>query len=141
VWHKGSGVVQYDPPRPGMKKNTRWWCVINVDREITRYYRWWILRRYHTKGLHPPSWDAHISVIRGERPPKGLEHLWKKYHGQQVEFEYKHQVYRGDAVGRKSKDGGFWQVEVRCPLGTQIRKEFGFPHNWPLHLTVGRTYY
>ena len=37
--------------------------------------------------LCQPSWDAHISIIRGEKPPKGLEHLWKKYDGQKVEFE------------------------------------------------------
>lgn len=141
MWHKGSGTIVYDPPRPGMKKDTKWWCVINVDREITRYYRWWLLRRYHIKGLNKPSWDAHISVIRGEEPRNEHKHLWKKYHGERVSFRYKHSPYQGNAVGRKSKTGGFWQVEVQCDFAVEIRKEFGFPAHWPLHLTVGRVYW
>lgn len=141
MWHQSRGVVVYDPPRPGMKRNTKWWCVINVDREITRYYRWWIVRQYHVKGLNPPSWNAHISVVRGEEPPNDLKQLWKKYHGEEVTFLYKHDPYRGNAVGRKSKEGAFWQVEVECELGMEIRKEFGFRTHWPLHLSVGRVYW
>lgn len=141
MWHKGTGVIQYDPPRGRMKKKTNWWCVINVDKEITRYYRWWIVKQLHVKELCKPSWDAHISVIRGERPPADKIDLWKKYDGQTVEFRYKHFPRRtGDTTGNDRPDS-FWFVEVDCPLGIQIRQEFGFPSNWKLHLTVGRTWY
>jgi len=51
-----------------MKSNVKWWCIVAVDREISRYYRGWIQKTYHIKGLVKPAWDAHISVVRGEIP-------------------------------------------------------------------------
>lgn len=136
---KSTGIIQYDPPRGRMKKKTSWWCVINVDREITRYYRWWVYNRYLIE-LAQPSWDAHISIIRGEQPKPHLKKLWKKYDGQQVEFTYNHNPRQsGDTTGFDRPDC-FWFVNVQCALGTQIRKEFELPHNWSLHLTFGRTW-
>jgi hypothetical protein len=142
MWHTGTGIIQYDPRRGKMTKRTKWWCVVgNVDREITRYYRTQVAKRYHLHHMCQPSWDAHISIIRGERPPKHLMHLWKKYEGLQVEFRYKHYPRQsGDTTGN-DRPGWYWFVEVDFPLGIQIREEFGFPSNWKLHLTVGRTYY
>ena len=144
MWHKSTGIIKYDPPRPGMKKRTKWWCVVNVDKEITRYYRWWIQRELHIKGLCQPSWDAHISIIRGEEPIDELKHLWKKYDGQKVEFEYKHYPRRsGDRNFdlREDRPDFFWFVEVRCPLRTEIRGELGRPTGWKHHITVGRTWF
>ncbi len=131
-WIKGTGRIVYDPWRGSMKRKRDWWCVVNVDREITRYYRWWIERRYHVKGLCKPSWDAHISVIRGEKPRPHVIDLWKKYDRQIVEFEYQHFPHQ---------NGDFWIVDVRSPFLMQIREEFGMPTHWNLHLTVGRTWF
>lgn len=136
-WHKSTGKIVYDPWRGGMKTRTDWWCVVEVDKEITRYYRWWIDKEvinpleFKNKGLQIPSWDAHVSIIRGERPYGDLVHLWKKYHGRVVEFEYEH----FPETGTKET---FWQVEVRSEFLTNIRKEFGFPTNYPFHMTVGK---
>jgi len=124
------GKIIYDPYRDGMKNRTHWWAVVNVDTEITRYYRWWVMNRYLLK-LHSPSWDAHISVIRGEKPPPHLTHLWKKYHNQSIEFKYSHIV---------RQSGDYWFVEVDSPHLIEIRKEFELPSSWKLHLTVGRTW-
>ena len=141
MWHKGTGKIVYNPWRGALKKKRNWWCVVEVDTEITRYYRWWIERRYHVKGLCKPSWDAHISIIRGEKPREDLMHLWKKYDGQIVEFEYKqHPRQSGDTTGGDRPDN-FWFVEVKAPQLIDIRKEFELPYNWSLHLTVGRTWY
>ncbi len=150
MWHTGTGVIQYDPPRGRMKKKVDWWCVINVDTEITRYYRWWVEKELHVKGLHPPSWDAHISVVRGSndirsydrdfpKPYPNAKELWKKYNGEVVEFQYQHNPQRGK--DRVELEGSFWNVEVLCPRGTAIRKELGLKHDWPLHLTFGRTWF
>lgn len=150
---KSTGKIVYDPHRYGMKNNTNWWCVINVDKEITRYYRWWIQRELHIKGLHPPSWDAHISVVRGSGDIVSYDRnlvrdkndapdrfaLWKKYDGEQVEFWYDHNPQRGK--DRPELQGTFWNVEVICPRGTEIRKELGLKHDWSLHLTFGRTWF
>jgi hypothetical protein len=141
MWHKSTGKIVYDPYRGALKKKPHWWCVVEVDKEITRYYRWWIERRHHIKELKQPSWDAHISIIRGEKPRRNQMHLWKKYHGEIVEFEYMHNPRRsGDTTGGDRPDN-YWFVEVRAPELIDIRKEFGYPCDWKLHLTVGRTWY
>lgn len=141
MWHKGTGIIKYDPPRGQMKKKTKWWAIVEVDREITRYFRWWVKKELWLHNLHQPSWDAHISIIRGEKPEDHLMHLWKKYDGQKVEFEYSHNVRQsGDTTGFDRPDH-YWFVEVRCPLLVDIRKELNRPVNWKFHLTIGRTYY
>jgi len=141
VWHTGTGRIVYDPHRPGLKKKVDWWCILTVDKEITKYYRWWIQKELHIKGLCQPSWDAHISIIRGEKPRPDLMHLWKKYHGQQVEFKYRHSPrVSGDTTGNDRPDH-YWFVDVDCPFLLDIRKELQRPSDWNLHLTVGRTWY
>ena len=122
-----------------MKRRTQWWCVIDVDREITRYFRWWVERRYGTI-LYKPSWDAHISVIRGEKPKPHLMHLWKKYNGQVVEFEYSNVVRQSSDTTGSNQTNSYWFIDIHCPKLTEIRKELEIPYNWKLHITIGRTW-
>ena len=131
MYHKSTGTIIYDPNRFGMKKRTEWWSILEVDKEITRYYRWWVKNRYWID-LIKPSWDAHISIVRGEKPKPELMHLWKKYDKQKVDFLYEHKVYKG-------KKNEFWMVEVKSPFLLSIRKELCLPTNWSLHLTIGKT--
>jgi len=139
MWHKSRGRIRYDPPRGRMKGRTAWWAVVEVDREITRYYRWWVMNKYWIK-LHQPSWDAHISIVRGEEPADHLKHLWKKYDGHFVDFEYSHNVRQsGDTTGGDRPDH-YWFVEVKCPFLEQIREELNRPTGWRFHITIGRTY-
>ena len=139
MWHKSTGKIVYNPWRGALKKKRNWWCVVEVDKEITRYYRWWIEQNQHIQGLCKPSWDAHVSVIRGEKPRDDLMHLWKKYDGKIVEFEYSH-------LPRQAEDpisgdpGWFWFIDIKAPELIDIRKEFELKHDWNLHLTVGRTW-
>jgi hypothetical protein len=113
----------------------KWWCVLEIDPEITRYYRWWIKRQYHVKGLYKPSWDAHVSIIRGEKPaPKHMK-LWKKYHGQKVKIRYEHRPHVG--TGSAKEDRKFWMVMVDAPELLAIRSEMEKPSDWRLHLTIG----
>lgn len=138
-WHKGEGRIVYDPPRGLMKANTNWWCVINVDREITRYYRWWLQKEKHII-LQQPAWDAHISVIRGENSVERNAHLWKKHNGKRVQFKYEH----GDIQMSKDRDapGYFYWIRVNCSAVDEIREELGLIASWKYHhLTIGRTYY
>lgn len=114
-----------------MKHKTDWWAIVKIDREITRYYRWWVWRRYMID-LKQPAWNAHISIIRGEKPPEDKLHLWKKYDGMKVEFKYNHEVRQ---VCNKPE---FWFVEVDCPFLKQIRNEFDFSSNWRQHITIGK---
>ena len=140
MWLEGTGKIVYDPYRGGMKNRANWWCVVELDREITRYYRWWVERRYHVTGLCQPSWDAHISVIRGEKPDPDVMHLWKKYDKQVVKFKYKHEP-RMVTDTFYNEVGDFWFVDIDCPQLLDIRREFNKPADWNLHLTIGRTWY
>ncbi len=155
-YHTAIGRIKYDPPRPGMRKRTRasgannkdYWCILQVDTEITRYYRWWIQRHLwawtavQPDWLCQPSWDAHVSVIRGEHPRQNLD-LWRKYDGVKVEFKYAHyprKTTMEDRDNRYTKDGDFWFIDVECPLIDHIRAELGLSTHFHYHLTVGRTY-
>lgn len=141
---KSTGRILYDPPRPGMKRRTQWWAIVSVDREITRYMRYWINQQRNPLKLDghdlcQPSWDAHISIVRGEQPRQN-EHLWRKYHGQKIDFYYDHNVRQsGDTTGW-DRPNHFYFINVDCPFLDQIRQELGLITNWRYHLTIGRTY-
>jgi hypothetical protein len=150
---KSVARIVYDPYRGGMNRNTKGWCVADVDRELTRYLRWWTDRELTNitgvegYGISQPSWDAHISIVRGmgdlrNVPEDMLRNLWGKYEGREVEFEYTLDVRQS---GDKAVDGfdpkeHFWFVTIWSDEMTYIRKELGLPYDWNLHLTYGRTY-
>lgn len=145
--HTTQGRLIYDPHRGDMKRRTEWWCVLDLDREITRYYRWWLNKEVvnrlglEGKNLCQPSWDAHVSVVRGEKPAAEKEHLWKKYHKERFTIKYEHvgQFYLGKA--RKGEAPGvFFIVEVDAPELLDIRRELGLKCDWKLHLSFGRMY-
>ncbi len=137
----GYGKIIYDPNRGAMKRKTRWWAVAYVDREITRYYRWWLSRELHLKRLFAGSWDAHVSIVRGEEPHDSLKGLWRRLHGEIVEFEYSPVVRQaGDTTGETGEKGHFWFVDVWCPEFLEIRDELGLQTHYKFHLTVGKVY-
>lgn len=117
-----------------------WWCVVNVSPEITRYYRWLTCKTIPGLRLYAPSWDAHVTVIRGERPPASKMHLWKAYQGKRVEMWMNCEVQFNRSKATDEKSGTFYFIEVESNDLTNIRAEFGFPTNWKHHLTIGRTW-
>lgn len=146
---KGTGRIIYDPRRGNMKRRIKWWCVLEVDggAEIVRYFRWWIdheiVNPFNIEGagLEPQSWAPHVSIIRGEPPENNLAHLWKKYQGKRVEFDFDFvDKFKVGTNNKGNAPGMFFLVDVHCPFLIDIRKEFGFPCNWNLHMTFGRTY-
>lgn len=142
-----TGTIIYDPPRPAkIREKEGRWAIIDVDPEITRYYRWWVDREIYNKlafdkgGLVQPSFDAHISIIRGYEDTIGYEdkvdELWKKYHGQEVSFNYGIHVRQT----KKSRRGNarYWFVDVHCEMWHVIRDEIGFTNPFNCHLTIGK---
>ena len=136
-WHKSKGIIKYDPERGKLKKKPDWWCVVECDEEITKYYRWWVYKETGIK-LYKPSWGSHISVIRGEKPWGDLACLWKKYDGLEVEFEYHHfPRISGDTTGWDRPDC-YHFIDIKCDSLMMIRREFDYPCNFGLHMTIGR---
>jgi len=134
----GIGRIKYDPPRADMKHRTTWWAIAEVDREITRYYRWWLQYEKHII-LQKPAWDAHISIVRGENGCAQFPHLWKKYQDKRVEFQYDPSDLK--CVRDNKQPGEFYWINVICPFFSDMRNELGLPVGWRFHITIGRTYY
>ena len=134
-----SGIIKYDPHRPGLKKKTEWWATMIVDEDISRLCRWWVFNELHIE-LKKPSWGTHVSIIRGEKPALDKLYLWKKYDGKKLNFKYSLDVRQsGDTTGF-DRPNHYWFVDVDCPQLIDIREEFGFPSDWKLHMTIGRTW-
>lgn len=138
---KSTGVLVYDPFRPGMK-NTDWWIILNTDEELCRYYRWWIWRQYMVD-LKNPSWGSHVSILRGAKPRADKIHFWKKYQREKIKFEYSPVVRQ--QVDTDGNLGHFWFIDVWSERLNDIRDELGFKtviddKKIKYHLTIGRTY-
>lgn len=113
--------------------STKWWLVLDVDYGIGKYYRdLYAMSRHNVDTLQRPLWDAHVSVIRDEKPRPDFVHLWNKYNGHKVEFWYEH-----DATG----DGVYLWLPVACDRALDIREELGLHRRprFPLHLTFGNS--
>jgi hypothetical protein len=138
---KSVGRIVYNPYRGGMKNRTNGWCIIDIDKELTRYYRHWLKFQYHIN-LQQPSWDAHISCIRGESLHPELRILWGKYMNTKVEFEYDHGNIHKCRSGRQNiEDGGeYYYMHVTCPTIDNIRHELGLSSGLKYHFTIGRTH-
>lgn len=139
MWFKTKGRIEYNPARGKLKKKPDWWCIVHIDPEISRYMRYWLEKDSGLK-IAMPSWGTHVSVIRGEKPTEEMMYLWKKYDGEEVEIEYSINVRQsGDTTGFDRPDC-YWFIDVKCPFLIDIRKEFCYPYNYGLHMTIGRVW-
>lgn len=160
-----TGRIVFDPDRGDMKRRTHEWVVLELDRGLTAYYRWFFRQHWYEidrggrrRPIYQPSWDAHISVVRGERahwaPKKDQEEMWwfahKRWHGQHVPVYYTNHIRQtGDVQHdpRENRPDNFWFVEAwsECVLG--IRNMLMLPTSdsrtgraYSNHITIGRTY-
>lgn len=145
-WIKSTGTIIYDPSRSYLTTRNSGWCILQVSTELTRYYRWWMEFQFHTQ-LDLPFGDAHVSIVRGE--PVLNTNLWKKYHRQEVEFEYQHgnitTCQSGRVEGHKDYNermvkGDYYILPVKSPMIDHIREELGLRSFNVYHLTIGRSY-
>jgi hypothetical protein len=144
------GKINYFPRRPsGMSRGTDWWCVVEIDKEITRYYRWFVNKEimnplgFEYGDLSVPSFDAHITIVRGFNDVRGNISLakkhWGKYNGEIIEIQfYPYPRYSGDTTG--DRPNWYWFIDVESERITEIRKEMKLKTDWHYHLTIGRIY-
>jgi hypothetical protein len=132
MWVTTDSKLVYAPPRPGLKKKNRqtsWMVVAEIDRGITEYYRWWVLKRYGIILQHT-AWKPHVTILDGRHAvDKKYHSVWKKYNNVIVPIEYSVEI---------EQHWKFWILPVKCDLFLDIREELGFSTNFPLHITFGR---
>jgi hypothetical protein len=136
---KSVGIIKCNPERKGLINSAENWCVLNVDPEITRYYRTIVNNQYGIN-LSKPSWDSHITIIKGEVIEESLNDTLMVYDGLEVEFEY--QVfprYSGDTFSVGTTDvGWFWFLNVKCCFLQNLRDALNLHGKYRPHLTFGR---
>lgn len=127
-----SGRVCYDPHNGRQSKHEDYWCVINVNREITRYYREQFRRKFGIL-LYAPAFDAHISVLRGMKhsTPK-MDENWEYLNNKDVEIYYDSDLYWNN--------NHVW-INTYCKEYFNIREYYGVA-DWNVsnfsHLTIGK---
>ena len=110
-------------------KSTKWWLILECDREIGRYLRHLhAVATHRTVMLQEPLWGTHVSVVRDEKPPCAW--WWEELAGQQVVVEYDPAIEFAN---------GFAFAPVRCEAALDYRERLGLPREppYPLHLTIG----
>lgn len=131
---RAKATIKCSLKKEGSDQN--WWMVADqVDEQLGKYYRslYWL---EHSKAikLSKPYWGSHVTIVRNEIPPN--IDLWWKYHGEEVEFEYRTGVR--DNWGPHRFRSFYW-LDVKCPRFDEIREELGLPPNpdRTYHVTIG----
>lgn len=123
-----NGVIQYDPPR-GNKIDPHW-CVLDMDKGITEYYRHQFKKKFGIT-LFKPAFDAHVSVLKGLHTPK-MNTDWGFLNGKEVEVWYDSNIYWNEQH--------VW-VNTYCHEFFQLREFYDIP-DWNTkefsHLTIGK---
>ena len=109
-----------------IKLHTDWWMTVECCPELARYYRRAVMYNRYIFGLQAGRWGSHISVVRGEEPPRKA--AWSLLDGASVPFRYGHEVL--------TNGKHFW-LRVACPALHVVREKLGLSSPvLDFHLTV-----
>ncbi len=107
--------------------------VVEVDEEISRYYRYFVPKFINLKRQ---AFPAHISVVRKENP-LNME-FWGKYNNKEVDFVYENVIYNDEVY--------YW-LSAFSPDLEKIRLELGLSNisditcspdkKHKFHITIG----
>lgn len=132
-WFALTGILKYDPWRPGFKKahKSRTLIVDFVRDDFDLYYQWFLKKRFGTWfEIQRPMFGKHVTVVRGDEPGfKSRE--WGKYEGQKIS------VMVSPCI---NKNYAFWSLPVESNDLMCIRHELGLKKFHNFHLTIGREY-
>ena len=122
------GIIVYDPERG--RKGSSHWCIIEIDREITAYYRYQFKKQFGIV-LFAPAYDAHVSLLKGIETPK-MTTDWKKLDGKKVIVHYDSNLYWNDKhVWLNTYCEEYFDLREFYEIPDWNTKDFG-------HLTVGK---
>ena len=125
-WYKtaqqftGTGTLHYGP---GDR------VVLNIDPEITRYYRSFIPK---SKRVNSPRYYPHITVVRSGREQVTSPEKWGEHEGELISFEYSPEVNEGHT---------YYTIEAYSNRLEEIREELGLSRMRSgfncFHITIG----
>jgi hypothetical protein len=148
-WITATGRLQYNPPRPGLKRNNGdWWAVVNVP-GLADYLRWLLEKNWWNESdegdklaignvkvdLQPPSWQSHISLIRGEMPRDNIE-KWGWKNGKEITFSYSNRPRK--VIQGNNMNTEYWVCDVISNEMQEIRSFYNLETFYKFHLTIGR---
>ena len=123
------GQINYAPSRPSQKFSGEHICVVDTDEDLSAFYRWmWTKQNPHLPILKP-SWNSHISIMRGERIlNNGIP--WKYRDGELVEFSYSPEII---------DDGVHVWINTYCEAFFELRHRYNVPIKYNTgHITIGK---
>ena len=106
------------------------WLILNINDDITKYYRHLIWLYNRTINLQPCKHQSHITIIAGKYEKAIHKQYWNKHHNEEIEFTYSIDI---------QTDGCYFWLPVKCEMFENIREELGLTRNIPYqwHLTIG----
>lgn len=125
-----TGVIHYDPN--SRKHNEKHWCIIDIEKELTRYYREQFKKQFGII-LYAPAFDAHVSVLRGavEYKPK-MDESWKYLDKKTVEVAYDSNIYWNERhVWLNTYCADYFDIREFYGVTDWNNKDFS-------HLTIGK---
>jgi hypothetical protein len=126
VLYKSTGIIRYytEPLK----------VIVEVDPQISAYYRVMIPRWIHTQ---PQMYPPHISVVRNETPQDMT--FWGKHEGDEVEFHYENVVRSGEVYIWLNVFSTKLEL-LRTELGLLVDSPYTTPppgFNKCFHITLG----
>lgn len=106
--YQSTGMVSYS-----INSINQFRVVLNIDQEITNYYRKLIPKARYVK---KQGYAAHISIVRKQTPTELKE--WGRHEGKTSEFLYENVIHNCETY--------YW-LNCYCKLAEQIRIELGLP--------------
>lgn len=132
-WFKLTGILKYDPHRPGFRKThkSRTLIVDFARDDFDLYYQWFLTKKFGTwLTIQRPMFGKHVTIVRGDE--LGFKNFnWGKYEGGKIE------VMVSPCLNRNYS---FWVLPTKCEDGINIRRELGLKNLHNFHLTIGRQY-
>lgn len=125
-----TGTIIYNPNNS--KRAEPFWCIIDIEKDITRYYRE-LFKKKTGIILHSPAFDAHVSVLKGlEQATEKMKTHWEYLNGKIVEVHYDPNIYWNEKH--------VW-INTYCKEYFDLREYYGVL-DWNTkdfsHLTIGK---
>lgn len=125
-----NGKIIYDPK--DRKKSETFWCIIDIEKELTRYYREQFKKKFGVI-LYAPAFDAHISLLRGEgESTEKMSNDWGYLDKKEVEVAYDSNIYwNSQHVWLNTYCEDYFEVRKYYDVEDWNTKNFS-------HLTIGK---